>query len=52
MAIIQEVKLTSKASDKTGGPKTATLRMAELDGLRALAILLVISFHSWFFCNS
>lgn len=49
MSIIQEVNLTSKPSDKTGGPKTATLRMAELDGLRALAILLVISFHSWFF---
>ncbi len=30
-------------------PAEPTLRMAELDGLRALAILLVVSFHSWYF---
>ena len=38
--------MTTPATEKTSGP---SLRMAELDGLRALAILLVISFHSWYF---
>ena len=34
---------TSKKIDKTN------VRVAELDGLRALAIILVIMFHSWYF---
>ena len=38
--------MTSRAIDNTAKPN---LRVAELDGLRALAILLVVSFHSWYF---
>ncbi len=33
----------------TQTPPEPGLRMAELDGIRALAILLVVSFHSWYF---
>jgi peptidoglycan/LPS O-acetylase OafA/YrhL len=44
--IVQDEKLTSSATEKTPEP---SLRVAELDGLRALAILLVVSFHSWYF---
>ncbi|MHA1128970.1 MAG: acyltransferase family protein, partial [Alphaproteobacteria bacterium] len=35
--------------DSTAKNPEPSLRMAELDGLRALAILLVVSFHSWYF---
>lgn len=43
---MQEIELASEAIKKNTKPAQ---RMAELDGLRALAILFVIMFHSWFF---
>ncbi|NOX40467.1 MAG: acyltransferase [Alphaproteobacteria bacterium] len=33
----------------TPAQKPKPARMAELDGLRAVAILLVVAFHSWYF---
>lgn len=38
--------MTSSPTEK---PDVPSPRLADLDGLRALAILLVVSFHSWYF---
>jgi len=36
-------------TNTTEEPYRPSLRMADLDGLRALAIIFVVSFHSWYF---
>lgn len=38
-------------TDPDQGPGPAQGRLSELDGIRAVAILMVIAFHSWFFLS-
>ncbi|MGE4612697.1 MAG: acyltransferase [Paracoccaceae bacterium] len=40
--------MVADTAEKSNAPK---IRMSELDGLRALAILFVMAFHSWYFLH-